>query len=143
MRSLASACASSIGFTEERVLRAFVKNANITSVSPHRGNAWNLYQAYSHSDEHEKAEYVRALRVNEDLEDGEEPSTQQWQLTYDDFYLEFGEENADEILVTFGQLRHLGAQTHAQRARLFSKLFRNQEKVVCSLLYLYLISSMH
>jgi aldehyde:ferredoxin oxidoreductase len=114
MRSLASACASSIGFTEEWVLRAFVKNANVTSVSPRRGNAWNLYQAYSHSDEHEKAEYARALRVNEDLEDGEEPSTQQWQLTYDDFYLEFGEENADEILVTFGQLRHLGAQTHAQ-----------------------------
>ncbi|KAJ7815404.1 hypothetical protein B0H14DRAFT_3476156 [Mycena olivaceomarginata] len=130
MRSLASACASSIGFTEERVLRAFVKNANVTSVSPRRGNAWNLYQAYSHSDEHEKAEYARALRVNEDLEDGEEPSRQQWQLTYDDFYLEFGEENADEILVTFGQLRHLGAQTHAQRARLFSKLFRNQEKLL-------------
>ncbi|KAJ7881599.1 hypothetical protein B0H14DRAFT_2565823 [Mycena olivaceomarginata] len=112
------------------VLRAFVKNVNVTSVSPRRGNAWNLYQAYSHSDEHEKAEYARALRVNEDLEDGEEPSRQQWQLTYDDFYLEFGEENADEILVTFGQLRHLGAQTHAQRARLFSKLFRNQEKLL-------------
>ncbi|KAJ7832791.1 hypothetical protein B0H14DRAFT_2591902 [Mycena olivaceomarginata] len=122
MRSLASACASSIGFTKERVLRAFVKNANVTSVSPRRGNAWNLYQAYSHSDEHEKAEYARALRVNEDLEDGEEPSRQQWQLTYDDFYLEFGEENADEILVTFGQLRHL--------ARLFSKLFCNQEKLL-------------
>ncbi|KAJ7323506.1 hypothetical protein DFH08DRAFT_817535 [Mycena albidolilacea] len=130
MRSLASACTSSIGFTEERVLRAFVKNANVTSVSPRRGNAWNLYQAYSHSDEHEKAEYARALRVKEDLEDGEESSTQQWQLTYDDFYLELGEENAHEILVTFGQLRHLGAQTHAQRARLFSKLFRNQEKVL-------------
>ncbi|KAJ7769261.1 hypothetical protein B0H14DRAFT_2632785 [Mycena olivaceomarginata] len=111
-------------------VRVFVKNVNVTSVSPRSGNAWNLYQAYSHSDEHEKAEYARALRVNEDLEDGEEPSRQQWQLTYDDFYLEFGEENADEILVTFGQLRHLGAQTHAQRARLFSKLFRNQEKLL-------------